>query len=208
MAAVPGVVCGSHPVQGRCVAPVTNIIAIRFCVQAATTNHLYALKLSTRCTKRKTTKGAIDQYVGKMATVIDFSGLNKLPDPSNEQLDEEERAMMQYKIQLLSNHKSNNAAIAGLHEACATPHDGFEGRPDLTVNEVQIEALLYELELRGISAQRTNGGDPPPEALLHDPAADVPLLVISPRSEWGVKQTLRVLHELGPVVSWAKPSTF
>lgn len=132
-----------------------------------------------------------------MATVIDFSGLNKLPDPSNEQLDEEERAMMQYKIQLLSNHKSNNAAIAGLHETCATPHGGFEGRPDLTVNEVQIEALLYELELRGISAQRINGGDPPPEALLHDPAADVPLLVISPRSEWGVKQTLRVLHELG-----------
>lgn len=86
MAAVSGVVCGSHQVQGRCVAPVTNIIAIGFwyetivhssriflyddpipltyqCAGSHDESSLYALKLSTRCTKRKTTKGAIDQYV-------------------------------------------------------------------------------------------------------------------------------------------------
>lgn len=55
---------------------------------------------------------------------------------------------------------------------------------------------MNHLEKCGIQAKLTNGRDAPLEAQLHDEGADVPALVISPRSEWGVATTLTLLHGL------------
>lgn len=107
-------------------------------------------------------------------------------------------ATMKSLARLVPNQPSKQAAVPNKRSTgCTASHNGVESQLDARTNEVQMQSLLYQLNLLGISVQRTNGRNPPPEALLHDPAAEVPLLIISPRSEWGVQQSLRLLHELG-----------
>jgi hypothetical protein len=62
--------------------------------------------------------------------------------------------------------------------------------------ENHMASLLKDLKQRGILVQETNGNTPT-EAIMHDRAAPVPALVISPRSEWGVAQTLKLLKDSG-----------
>lgn len=58
-----------------------------------------------------------------------------------------------------------------------------------------VALLLRDLKQRGIQVQKTDGRNAPPEAVMHDQGAPVPAFVISPRSEWGVAQTLKLLEE-------------
>ena len=53
--------------------------------------------------------------------------------------------------------------------------------------------LLEELEKRSILVDETNGTKLPDYALMHNWEAPIPQLVISPRSEWGVAETLRLI---------------
>ncbi|KAJ6436715.1 methyl transferase [Purpureocillium lavendulum] len=133
-----------------------------------------------------------------MPPVTDFRALNKSGPSFGARSDTKREATMKSLARLVSNHPAKQAAATGrLPNACRTSHNTMEDQPDVRINEVQVQSLLYQLDLRGISVQRTDGRNPPPEALLHDPAAEVPLLVISPRSEWGVEKSLRLLNELG-----------
>jgi len=56
--------------------------------------------------------------------------------------------------------------------------------------------FLAGLQHRGIQAVATHGRSLPPEAVMHDRAAVIPTIVVSPRSEWGVIETLRLLSSL------------
>jgi FAD/FMN-containing dehydrogenase len=56
--------------------------------------------------------------------------------------------------------------------------------------------FVNRLRLRGIQVEETNGIDFPANAAMHDRAAVVPAVVVSPRSEWGVVQTLQLMAEL------------
>lgn len=56
--------------------------------------------------------------------------------------------------------------------------------------------FVKRLRLRGIQGEETNGIDFPANAAMHDRAAVVPAVVVSPRSEWGVAQTLQLMTEL------------
>ncbi|PWI65469.1 hypothetical protein PCL_07070 [Purpureocillium lilacinum] len=134
-----------------------------------------------------------------MPPTTDIRAVNKSASSFGERSDSDGKATMRSLARLVSNRQAKrSAAVDGLPDTCTYSHsDTVENQPKVRINEVQIQSLLYQLNLRGISVQRTNGRDPPPEALLHDPAAEVPLLVISPRSEWGVEQSLRLLNELG-----------
>ena len=60
-------------------------------------------------------------------------------------------------------------------------------------NQNVVASLLRDLRQRGIRVQETDGQNPPSEAVMHDRAAPVPAFVITPRSEWGVAQTLKTL---------------
>ncbi|KAH8650299.1 hypothetical protein BGZ60DRAFT_421700 [Tricladium varicosporioides] len=55
--------------------------------------------------------------------------------------------------------------------------------------------LLRDLKQRGIQVQETDRRNVPPEAIMHDRGAPIPAFVISPRSEWGVAQTLKLLKD-------------
>ncbi|RDI55339.1 FAD-binding oxidoreductase [Nocardia mexicana] len=56
--------------------------------------------------------------------------------------------------------------------------------------------FVNELRSRGIPVEETNGIDFPGNAAMHDRAAAVPAVIVSPHSEWGVIQTLRLMTEL------------
>jgi len=60
-------------------------------------------------------------------------------------------------------------------------------------DKCRLWEFLAHLQRHGIQAQKTDGHAFPPEALMHDRGAVVPMLVVSPRSEWGVAETLRLL---------------
>jgi len=62
---------------------------------------------------------------------------------------------------------------------------------------VGVRDLVKNLKQRGIQVQQTDGQVLPLEATMHDRGAVVPTLVVSPRSEWGVAQTLRLLKDFG-----------
>ncbi len=58
---------------------------------------------------------------------------------------------------------------------------------------VAAKSLLYDLKQRGIQVQETSRRNVPPEAVMHDRGAPIPAVVVSPQSEWGVAQTLKLL---------------
>jgi FAD/FMN-containing dehydrogenase len=68
----------------------------------------------------------------------------------------------------------------------------------MTVREdpATYEEFVTNLRLRGIPVEETNGLDFPPNTAMHDRAAEVPAVIVSPRSEWGVAQIMHVLTEL------------
>ncbi|KAH6972694.1 hypothetical protein EDB80DRAFT_758054 [Ilyonectria destructans] len=59
----------------------------------------------------------------------------------------------------------------------------------------RIARFVGELKQRGIQVQETDRRTFPPEAIMHDRGAVVPALIVSPRSEWGVVQTLKLLKD-------------
>jgi hypothetical protein len=63
--------------------------------------------------------------------------------------------------------------------------------------EDNLTKLLAGLNHRGIQTYESRGQSFPPEAMMHDPAAIIPTLIVSPRSEWGVIETLKLLISLG-----------
>jgi hypothetical protein len=71
-----------------------------------------------------------------------------------------------------------------------SPYSYTEKEPAL----LQLSECLAKL---GIHAHRSSGLALPPEAVLHDRSAVVPALIVSPRSEYGVRETLRLLTSLG-----------
>src|SRR5438034_1080728 len=58
-----------------------------------------------------------------------------------------------------------------------------------------IASLVKSLKQRGIQVQESNGRILPSGAIMHDRGAVVPMLVVSPQSEWGVVQTLKLLKD-------------
>ncbi|MFG1951967.1 FAD-binding oxidoreductase [Micromonospora sp. NPDC048830] len=68
----------------------------------------------------------------------------------------------------------------------------MKAREDVT----SYREFVNRLRLRGIQVEETNGIDFPANAAMHDRAAVVPAVVVSPRSEWGVVQTLQLMAEL------------
>jgi len=60
---------------------------------------------------------------------------------------------------------------------------------------VGFRDLVKNLKQLGIKTQETDGRTLPPEVVMHDRGAVVPALVISPVSEWGVAQTLKLLKD-------------
>jgi FAD/FMN-containing dehydrogenase len=58
---------------------------------------------------------------------------------------------------------------------------------------VAAKSLLNDLKQRGIQAQETSRRNVPPEALMYDRGAPIPAVVVSPQSEWGVAQTLKLI---------------
>ena len=60
---------------------------------------------------------------------------------------------------------------------------------------VDYRELVNGLRSRGIPVEETNGIDFPANAAMHDRGAVVPAVVVSPRSEWGVVQTLQLMRE-------------
>jgi hypothetical protein len=68
----------------------------------------------------------------------------------------------------------------------------MDAREDAT----SYREFVNRLRLRGIPVEKTNGIDFPTNAAMHDRGAVVPAVVVSPRSEWGVVQTLQLMAEL------------
>ncbi|KAL8396427.1 hypothetical protein RB594_004646 [Gaeumannomyces avenae] len=60
-----------------------------------------------------------------------------------------------------------------------------------------VRGLVAQLRQRGIRVHETDGASFPAEAAMHDRAAVVPAVVVSPQSEWGVSQTLALLKAAG-----------
>lgn len=58
---------------------------------------------------------------------------------------------------------------------------------------VELATFVRSLQRYGIDVEITRGQDPSPEAAMHDRGAPVPALIVSPRSEWGLSTTLRLL---------------
>lgn len=61
---------------------------------------------------------------------------------------------------------------------------------------VELATFVRNLQRYGIDVEITRGQDPSPEAAMHDRGAPVPALIVSPRSEWGLSTTLRLLKSL------------
>ncbi|KAI2622462.1 hypothetical protein GGR54DRAFT_598606 [Hypoxylon sp. NC1633] len=76
--------------------------------------------------------------------------------------------------------------------AAETPASGSKKR-----SSGEYSLLLDKLQQLGIHVLETNDGPLPPEARMHDRAAPIPALVISPRSEWGVARVLKTFKDLG-----------
>ena len=74
------------------------------------------------------------------------------------------------------------------------PHRPLTAKPHLT--DVVIK-FLGHLALLNVDFKVTDGRTCPPEAQLHDRAAPIPALVISPTTEGQVAQTLRLFQKLG-----------
>lgn len=82
------------------------------------------------------------------------------------------------------------------HQAQQDPTSaGAIARPSLSPHDGDLDTLLCHLNQRGIHAQKTHGRCPP-EAAMHDRAAEIPSLVVSPLSEWGVCETLKLFNNL------------
>ncbi|KAF2827315.1 FAD linked oxidase [Ophiobolus disseminans] len=62
--------------------------------------------------------------------------------------------------------------------------------------EDDLTEFLTGLKQRGIHFYESRGRSWPPEAKMHDQAAVIPTLIVSPRSEWGVVQTLKLISGL------------
>ena len=60
-----------------------------------------------------------------------------------------------------------------------------------------LTEFLDSLKHHGIQVYESRGQSFPPEAMMHDRAAIVPTVIVSPRSEWGVVETLRLITSLG-----------
>ncbi|KAH0598241.1 hypothetical protein MHUMG1_03536 [Metarhizium humberi] len=58
-----------------------------------------------------------------------------------------------------------------------------------------LACFISTLKQRGIQAEHANGDTLPLEAMMHDTGAVIPAAVVSPRSEWGVCQTIKLLQE-------------
>lgn len=61
----------------------------------------------------------------------------------------------------------------------------------------KVVLLSKDLEKHGIPFKEIAEGVLPQEALMHDRAAPIPWLVVSPQSEWGVAHTLKLFKDLG-----------
>ncbi|KAF1971340.1 FAD-binding domain-containing protein [Bimuria novae-zelandiae CBS 107.79] len=69
--------------------------------------------------------------------------------------------------------------------------------PDITTTiSPQLHDFLAGLEQRGIKVSAPHRQSFPPEAIMHDRAAIVPTVIVLPRSEWGVIETLKLLTSL------------
>ena len=99
--------------------------------------------------------------------------------------------MASLKVSAMSN-VHNTIADLSLYEASPPTS---RARDIILSQSFLLESLLGNLKQRGIQAQETNGRDIPPQAVMHDRAAPIPAFVISPRSEWGVAQTLKLLKD-------------
>ena len=60
----------------------------------------------------------------------------------------------------------------------------------------ELAGFLDGLRQRGIQVYEARGRSFPPEAMMHDRAAVIPTIIVSPRSEWGVVETLKLLSSL------------
>lgn len=71
------------------------------------------------------------------------------------------------------------------------------GEKEIDLSEWEkIALLLRDLKQRGIQFQKTDrANNPSAEAVMHDRGAPIPALVVSPRSEWGVAQILKLLKD-------------
>ncbi|EFY91082.1 hypothetical protein J3459_011524 [Metarhizium acridum] len=60
----------------------------------------------------------------------------------------------------------------------------------------EIVEFAQRLRLRGIQVDETQGNGLPPDAQMHDRAATIPAVVVSPRGEWGIVQALKAMKDL------------
>jgi hypothetical protein len=66
------------------------------------------------------------------------------------------------------------------------------------ISETNIfESFVIKLKSYGISTYETTEQGFPPNAVMHDKGAVVPKVIVSPRSEWGVAQTVKLMSETG-----------
>ena len=84
-------------------------------------------------------------------------------------------------------------SFASNFDANSTPQAVYQNGPGI---QSPIAKFADQLRLRGIQFHETQGEAFPPDAQMHDLAATVPALVVSPRAEWGVAQTLKVMKDL------------
>ncbi|EFY96887.2 FAD/FMN-binding dehydrogenase [Metarhizium robertsii] len=83
-------------------------------------------------------------------------------------------------------------AISGL--STASLFDAKSTAPPVYPGE--IAEFVQRLRLRGIQVDETQGHGLSPDAQMHDRAATVPAVVVSPRGEWGIVQTLTAMKDL------------
>ncbi|KAH8846612.1 hypothetical protein MCOR27_003820 [Pyricularia oryzae] len=69
--------------------------------------------------------------------------------------------------------------------------------PDSVAEHSDVALLVARLRQRGLQVYITDGVSLPPEAAMHDRAAPIPAIVVSPVSEYGVSETLRLLKVAG-----------
>ncbi|KJK74308.1 hypothetical protein H634G_10454 [Metarhizium anisopliae BRIP 53293] len=78
-------------------------------------------------------------------------------------------------------------STASLFDASSTVARAYPG---------EIAELVQRLRRCGIQVDETQGHGFPPDAQMHDRAAAVPAVVVSPRGEWGIVQTLTAMKDL------------
>jgi hypothetical protein len=87
-------------------------------------------------------------------------------------------------------HDTNMAAVNEPSEQVLEHH----GQEPLQPWDPQVLApLLEDLKRWGIFFEQTEGTNPSPEAVMPENTAVAPMIIVSPRNEWGVTMTLQIL---------------